>query len=664
MALTVTQAEPEQTIDGVVQAQPGTISGVTTASPGTISGTSAYPVGTGTYDPQQTYTAPIQGSTPTLQAGDNNPQATADANALYFAANPMSFDPNATLNTGQGVAPATSVPTGMSFGTAPAPSPIQQAYNNVTASGTPPPQDSPTASTTVNEALKQTTPDAGMAAKTLAIDEQLAQDEGYQQLLADKAEFNNVVNQSKSLVDTYKQLTAELGIPAMNEQLLNWKNIINGTESDIRKEIQASGGFATNSQVLALTQARNEGLIKNYNSLLDAKAMAMETVNHMVGLASQDRNFALQSIMNKMNIDQQIMEYRDKFVSAAKEGYNQVINAVGYQGLLQSLQQDPSAIALAEKTLGLQPGGLKSLVQIQQQQKNLANIQASGVNTRFVNVGGEIQDAHTGYAFSTPEEFFKAAGVSSWDDPKLKSLVSDITPASTLNLKGLPASAAEYEYAKSQGYTGSFEQYQNEDANRKLKASGAGSLGGMFSSAQINSTLNQIAGAFDNEPIVKNFNILNEGYQFANSLSNTTKNPADDQGLIYAFAKAMDPGSVVREGEYATVQKYAQSWVQSYGKSITQAIAGTGFLSADARANIKKTIEAKYQTSLQNYQNVYNQYQQRLQTAQSGQGNTITDYSQAYQQPTVEPVNTTSQIQSEPAQSWWQKATNWLWGSD
>src|SRR3990167_11024878 len=135
MALTVTQAEPEQTIDGVVEAQPGTISGVTTASPGTISGTSAYPVGTGTYDPQQTYTAPIQGSTPTLQAGDNNPQATADANALYFAANPMSFDPNATLNTGQGVAPATSVPPGMSFGPAPAPSPIPPAYHNVTASG-------------------------------------------------------------------------------------------------------------------------------------------------------------------------------------------------------------------------------------------------------------------------------------------------------------------------------------------------------------------------------------------------------------------------------------------------------------------------------------------------------------------------------------------------
>lgn len=37
-------------------------------------------------------------------------------------------------------------------------------------------------------------------------------------------------------------------------------------------------------------------------------------------------------------------------------------------------------------------------------------------------------------------------------------------------MKALPAAAQEYEYAKSQGYKGSFTQYQNEDANRKARA--------------------------------------------------------------------------------------------------------------------------------------------------------------------------------------------------
>ncbi len=39
-------------------------------------------------------------------------------------------------------------------------------------------------------------------------------------------------------------------------------------------------------------------------------------------------------------------------------------------------------------------------------------------------------------------------------------------------MKALPSAAQEYEYAKKNGYKGSFTQYQNEDANRKARATG------------------------------------------------------------------------------------------------------------------------------------------------------------------------------------------------
>lgn len=106
---------------------------------------------------------------------------------------------------------------------------------------------------------------------------------------------------------------------------------------------------------------------------------------------------------------------------------------------------------------------------------------------------------------------------------------------------------------------------------------------------------------FSSEPIVTNFGTIQEGYNFAKSIPSTTKNPTDDQALVYQFAKIMDPGSVVREGEYATVQKYAQSWIGAFGKSISQAINGTGFLSPAARENIKKTIESRYIASKNSY---------------------------------------------------------------
>lgn len=113
---------------------------------------------------------------------------------------------------------------------------------------------------------------------------------------------------------------------------------------------------------------------------------------------------------------------------------------------------------------------------------------------------------------------------------------------------------------------------------------------------------------FSTEPLVQNFATIQEGKNFASSIPDVTTNPADDQGLIYSLAKVLDPGSVVREGEYATAQKYSQSWVKAFGKGVTQAINGTGFLSEEARKNIKSTIESKYKASEKSYKNLQSSY--------------------------------------------------------
>ncbi len=111
---------------------------------------------------------------------------------------------------------------------------------------------------------------------------------------------------------------------------------------------------------------------------------------------------------------------------------------------------------------------------------------------------------------------------------------------------------------------------------------------------------------------IQNYSTVQDGYNFAKSLSADTKNPADDQALIYSLAKALDPGSVVREGEYATAQKYSQSWVAAYGTGISQALLGTGFLSKTARENIKKTIEEKYNSQKLSYDQTRGSYIQGI----------------------------------------------------
>lgn len=133
---------------------------------------------------------------------------------------------------------------------------------------------------------------------------------------------------------------------------------------------------------------------------------------------------------------------------------------------------------------------------------------------------------------------------------------------------------------------------------------------------------------WDTLPVVKTTQKMAEAVSFASSLDINTKNPADDQALIYAFAKAMDPDSVVREGEYATVQHYAQSWAESFGFNAARIFSNTTFLTPQARANMKRTIQAKYAAGKQQYDNVRRSYAKQINgiTGQQNGEDYLTDY--------------------------------------
>lgn len=307
--------------------------------------------------------------------------------------------------------------------------PAQLAFAATQATSTPAPQDSATGTSVASAAIKKNTP-TDNSAQIANVQNTLDNDPGYQQLLTDANAAKQT--QGATLLDTYKQMIKDSGVAGIDSQLINDQAIINGTEDDIRKEVQSAGGFATDSQVMALSAARNKTLIQSYNQLLATKTAAMDQINTMIGLAGQDKQIAQQQANNALNIDQQLLDYQTKMQSAAQEGYNTIVKAAGYDGLLASLNNDPASIALAEKTLGLQPGGLQSLVNVQQAAANTATAQAAGVSTQFANQNGTFFNAKTGQAYPTPQDFFKAAGVSSFADAYAKGLVTDLGGQSNL----------------------------------------------------------------------------------------------------------------------------------------------------------------------------------------------------------------------------------------
>jgi len=148
-------------------------------------------------------------------------------------------------------------------------------------------------------------------------------------------------------------------------------------------------------------------------------------------------------------------------------------------------------------------------------------------------------------------------------------------------------------------------QFQTEDANRKKPVVNVNT--GAEEQRRF-TRINTVRDDFKGDAIVKRFNTANEALQFINTLNINTKNPADDQALIYAFAKAMDPDSVVREGEYATVQKYAQSWLSSFGFNAARVLSNTEFLTPQSRQNMKNTIAARVAPMQKQYQNLRANY--------------------------------------------------------
>lgn len=89
-------------------------------------------------------------------------------------------------------------------------------------------------------------------------------------------------------------------------------------------------------------------------------------------------------------------------------------------------------------------------------------------------------------------------------------------------------------------------------------------------------------------PEVKEYKVAAQ--MTANGL-NTAPNPQGDIALVYSFAKAMDPGSVVRDQE-ANMVTNSQPWFQSAVQNIKKQFSmdGAGNFTPEARARIRQEI--------------------------------------------------------------------------
>lgn len=142
------------------------------------------------------------------------------------------------------------------------------------------------------------------------------------------------------------------------------------------------------------------------------------------------------------------------------------------------------------------------------------------------------------------------------------------------------------------------------------------------------SLITRVADKFGTEPVVKNFNIVqNSAIQskgILDRLGSSSGTGADDLRLIFLFAKAQDPDSVVRETEYDNAQRMISTLPEGVKQQVSRVINITGdgkglmptqakgFLTPEARREVVNALIEQYKGNKVSYDNLKKQYAQRI----------------------------------------------------
>lgn len=231
----------------------------------------------------------------------------------------------------------------------------QVAHANATASGTPAPQDAGAARAATTQYMPPAQQD------TSNVDTYMSTDKNVTSLMQSITQLLAPQNQTTSLMDDYNKLYKQSDLGNINKEIIDADTIINGTEGDIRNEIQTAGGFGTDSQVQAMALTRNKALVTRYNQLVQQKTDATNQLNTMMQFDAQDKQMAQTRVNTQIDAMFKMADFQQQAQNNIREAFNNMVSKVGYSGAYQAYAADPKQMSMIEQTMGLEPGGLKAL---------------------------------------------------------------------------------------------------------------------------------------------------------------------------------------------------------------------------------------------------------------------------------------------------------------
>jgi hypothetical protein len=151
--------------------------------------------------------------------------------------------------------------------------------------------------------------------------------------------------------------------------------------------------------------------------------------------------------------------------------------------------------------------------------------------------------------------------------------------------------------------------------------------------ARTNSRIDRIVNSFNAHPIVKEFNEVQSQRGIIQQVVNGAWSGPGDMAVVFAFMKALDPNSVVRETEYANAAKSGNifaGWAARFNGALNP---NGGFLSEQVRRDFLRIIESRLSVKTKQYENLRRQLVQRVDRIKAGASETgdeaLLDYESA-----------------------------------
>jgi len=160
---------------------------------------------------------------------------------------------------------------------------------------------------------------------------------------------------------------------------------------------------------------------------------------------------AMSSYLDALQGSNRANEASDTAGIAARRGYLDTLNAPG--GLKQGAQESASVFSRNANA------NLADLGVAQNAASNASQVALE----RLKYEQGQLPKPGEAFNLSPGETRYDASG---------KQIATGLPKTPSISEKYGTGAIGEYNFAKDNGYTGSFSQYQNEDANRKAKAAG------------------------------------------------------------------------------------------------------------------------------------------------------------------------------------------------